>query len=82
MESSLFANRGGEFCAANMIDGPLPSSASVITLASGIGEELNRLLEAERLMEGRKPGGLLFGEASSPVSITDGFSREDDVSST
>jgi hypothetical protein len=38
------------------------STDSVFTLASGMGDELNRLLEAERLIEGRRPGVLLLSK--------------------
>jgi hypothetical protein len=54
-----------------MIDGPAPSS--VLTLASGMGEEVKRFLEAERLMVGRGPGDLLFGDALSPVVMIEGI---------
>lgn len=56
--------------AANMMDGPAPSSE--FTFASGMGEELKRLLEAERLRGGRGAGDLLFGEALSPDVMIEG----------
>lgn len=71
MDSSFWANRGGEALAANMIDGPAPSS--VFTFASGMGEELKRLLEAERLRGGRGAGDLDLGEALSPEVMIEGM---------
>lgn len=59
--------------AANIIEGPAPSS-SVFTLASGIGDELKRLLDVERLIAGRGPGDLLWGgESPSLVVVIEGM---------
>lgn len=56
--------------AANMIEGP--ASSSVFTLASGMGDELKRLLDAERLTAGRGAGERVFGEVPSSVAIMEG----------
>jgi hypothetical protein len=55
-----------------MMDGP--AFSSVLTLASGMGDEENLLLDGERLMGGRISPTLLLGDASSPVVMMDGIS--------
>lgn len=68
---SNWFDRGGDELTANMMDGPAPSST--LTLASGIGAELNRLLDGERLKGGRTGRVGLWGESSPPVVVMVGM---------